>query len=194
MRVSTHFALWLVGLAKAETQTSENERAFLAESARGLRRVAEIGVWHGVTTARLKTAMSPEGILYAIDPFSPGRLGFSMQAVIAKRSVRRVRGCEVRWVRLPSEFAAAHVLADGLLDLVFIDGVHTYEALALDWNLWSAGIAPNGLVALHDSASSSERPIEDAGSVKYTKEHICFDARYSHVGTVDTLTLWRRLS
>ena len=163
MRVSTHFALWLVGLAKAETQTSENERAFLAESARGLRRVAEIGVWHGVTTARLKTVMSPEGILYAVDPFSPGRLGFSMQAVIAKRGVSGVRGCEVRWVRMPSEFAAGHVLAEGPLDLVFIDGVHSYEALALDWKLWSAGIAPNGLVALHDSASSSEHRIRRCG-------------------------------
>ena len=193
MRVSPHFALWLAGLAKAETQTSENERAFLAESARGLGRVAEIGVWHGVTTARLKAAMSPKGVLYAVDPFSPGRLGFSMQAVIAKREVGAVRGCEVRWVRLPSELAAARALAEGPLDLVFIDGVHTYEALAVDWGLWSAGVAPNGLVALHDSASSSERSIEDAGSVKYTREHVRLDARYSHVGTVDTLTLWRRL-
>src|SRR5215472_6591422 len=142
MRVLTHFGLWLAGLAKAETQTSEAERALLADSARGRRRVVEVGVWHGVTTARLRAAMAPSGVLYAVDPFYPGRLGFSIQAVIARNEVGQVTGAEVRWIRLPSESAAPKVLAEGVVDFVFIDGVHTYDALALDWRLWSAGLAP----------------------------------------------------
>jgi hypothetical protein len=135
--------------------------------------------------------MSPKGVLYAVDPILAGTLGFNMQAVIAKREVSGVEGVRCVGSDYP-EPAAARVLAEGPLDL--------FSSTAfIPMRLWqsigsvSAGVAPNGLVALHDSASSSERSIEDAGSVKYTREHVRLDARYSHVGTVDTLTLWRRL-
>src|SRR5678815_3230419 len=113
-----------MGLARAETQTSEAERAALAEAARCRRRLVEIGVWHGVTTARLRASMDPAGVLYAVDPFEPGRLGFSLQRVIARREIRRVRGGKVNWVRLSGARAADQVLRDGPVDLIFIDGDH----------------------------------------------------------------------
>ena len=192
MKVLSHFVLWSVGLAEAETQTSERERAALEEAARGRARLVEIGVWHGVTTARLRGAMSGSGVLYAVDPFEPGRLGFSMQRLIAKREVSRVKSGQIRWLRLPSVAAAPRVLADGPVDFVFIDGDHSYEALAADWNVWSSGILPGGAIALHDSVSSATRNIEEAGSVRYTRERIAVDRRFRHERTVDTLTLWTR--
>jgi predicted O-methyltransferase YrrM len=192
MRVLTHFALWTLGLAKAETQTSETERAALEEAARERTRLVEIGVWHGVTTTRLRRAMAHSGVLYAVDPFEPGRLGFSMQRLIAKREVSRVRRGQIRWVRLPSVLAAARVLADGPVDFIFIDGDHSYDALAADWGAWSSGIVPGGTIALHDSVSSATRDIEGAGSVRYTRERIAVDPRFRHERTVETLTLWTR--
>jgi predicted O-methyltransferase YrrM len=192
MRVATHFALWTLGLSPAETQTSEAERQFLAESAKGRKRLVEIGVWHGVTTARLRAAMAPTGVLFAVDPFPPGRLGFSMQALIAHREVKRVRGGSVKWVRLPSVAAATRILASGLVDFVFIDGDHSFDGLASDWKAWSEGVTEGGLIALHDSISSRTREIEAAGSVHFTRERISHDPRFARVGEMDTVTLWRR--
>src|SRR5262245_54076272 len=59
MRVLTPFLFWNVGLAPAETQTSEAERACLARHAAGRRRLAEVGGWHGVTTAQPTTETRP---------------------------------------------------------------------------------------------------------------------------------------
>ena len=58
MRVLTHFLVWRLGLAAAQTQTTPAERDCLALHAAGKRRCVEIGVWHGVTTCRLRAAMA----------------------------------------------------------------------------------------------------------------------------------------
>ena len=47
-------------------------------------------------------------------------------------------------------------------------------------------------VARHDSVSSSSRNIEDAGSVRYTRETIAKDPRFRRIRTVETLTFWSR--
>ena len=194
MRVLTHFLLWNVGLARAETQTSEAERACLARHAAGRRRLAEVGVWHGVTTCRLRRTMAPDGLLFGIDPYPAGRLGFSAQRVIARREVARSQGGEVRWLRLTGVEAARRLADAGEppVDFVFIDGDHSYDGLRGDWEAWSGFVAPGGVVALHDSCSSAEREIEDAGSVRYTREVIRRDARYEVTEVVDTLTVLRR--
>lgn len=194
MRVLTHFLLWNAGLARAETQTSEAERACLARHAAGRRRLAEVGIWHGVTTCRLRRVMAPDGVLFGVDPYPRGRLGFSAQRVIARREVSRSPGGEVRWLRLTGEEAARHLAEAGEppVDFVFIDGEHSYEGLRRDWESWSGLVAPGGVVALHDSCSSAEREIEDAGSVRYTREVIRRDPRFEVAEVVDTLTVLRR--
>src|SRR3989442_860662 len=83
MRVLLHLILWRLGLASAESQTTIAERECLARYAAGRRRLAEIGVWHGGTTRRLRAAMAPDADLLAIDPYSVGRLGFSAQRSFA---------------------------------------------------------------------------------------------------------------
>ena len=55
-----HYVGWMIGVCRAETQTTEAERDCLARHARGRRRLAEIGVWHGVTTSRLREAMAAD--------------------------------------------------------------------------------------------------------------------------------------
>jgi predicted O-methyltransferase YrrM len=194
MKVLPHFLLWTVGLARATTQTSEAERACLSRGAAGKRRLAEIGVWHGVTTCRLCQAMADDAVLYAIDPYPRGRLGVSLQQRIAHAEVGKIRRGNVVWIRLTGAAAAAQLAAQGdaNFDFVFIDGDHSYDGLKQDWEGWSALIAPGGLIALHDSQSSSERNIESAGSVRFTREVIAQDRRFAIVETVDTLTVLRR--
>jgi predicted O-methyltransferase YrrM len=189
MKVAAHYLAWLVGLAEAETQTTERERACLATHATGRRRLAEIGVWHGVTTARLREVMDPSGELSAIDPYPAGRLRLSLQERIAHRLVGRASGGQVRWLKMNSVQAARD---HHPVDFLFIDGDHTEAGLLADWNAWSGLVESGGVVALHDSRSTPERRIEEAGSVKVTNEVILRDPRFEGIEAVDSLTILRR--
>ncbi len=194
MRVLTHLALWRLGLAAAETQTTEAERACLVRHAAGMRRLAEIGVWHGVTTLLLRGAMAPDGVLFAVDPFPRGRLGFSAQKYIAEREVARMRGGTVRWLRMTGAEAGRRLAAaaEAPVELVFIDAEHTYQGLKGDWESWTPLVAPGGVVALHDSRATPERPIHDAGSVIFTQDVVSHDERFEQIEAVESLTVWRR--
>lgn len=194
MTVLTHLGAWAIGLAGAETQTTGLERACLARHARGARRVVEVGVWHGVTTARLRSTMAPDGVLWAVDPFERGRLGFSAQRLIARREVGKQRNGTVRWMRMTGVAAAAAYRAAGepAADLIFIDADHCYDAVVADWRAWSDLVAPGGIVCLHDSRSSATRNIDDAGSVAATRDVVLTDPRFELADTIDSLTAVRR--
>ena len=194
MSVLSHFVRWRLGLARAETQTTTAERDCLGRYGAGKSRLVEIGVWHGVTTCRLRRVMAEDGVLFAVDPFPRGRLGFSAQRYIAMHEVERVKGGIVLWIRKTGEEAGrAHAhYRDPPVDFVFIDGDHTREGLRGDWEAWSPLIASKGIVALHDSRSTPKRPIDDAGSVIFTRESILPDPRFMVVDTVDSLTVLRR--
>lgn len=195
MSVLAHFLKWNLSLAEGETQTTPAERDCLAKHAAGRECLAEIGVWHGVTTVRLRAAMSPSAVLYAIDPFPPGRLGFSMQRRIARGEVRSIRNGRIEWLRTTG-FEAARTLAPlvgGKLEFLFIDGDHSYDGLKGDWEGWSGLIAPRGVVALHDSRPTPTRPIDSAGSARYTAEVVLADHRFRVVDTVDSLTVVERI-
>jgi predicted O-methyltransferase YrrM len=194
MSVLVHFGLWSLGLKSAETQTTVFERDCLASHASGKKRLAEIGVWHGVTTFRLRKAMASDAVLFAIDPFPPGRLGFSMQRVIAHREVSKINNGRVEWIPETGARAARNLAGAAPFDFVFIDGDHSYEGLQADWNGWKPLVSPGGVIALHDSRTTPERPIDDAGSVRFTREVILQDRRFEIVDAVNSLTVLRRIS
>ena len=127
----------------------------------------------------------------AVDPFPVGRLGFSVQQHIAHREVDAVANGRVAWLRTTGDAAARD---HAPVDFVFIDGDHSEDGLLADWRAWSPLVEPGGIVALHDSRSTPERPIDDAGSVKVTNDVILRDQRFAVVDTVDSLTVLRKRS
>jgi len=189
MTVLTHYLGWTIGMAAAETQTTEAERECLVRHAAGRKHLVEIGVWHGVTTSRLRAAMASDGILLAVDPFPPGRLGFSAQERIAHCEVEKIRNGTVRWLRTTGASAA---IDHGPVDFVFIDGDHSESAVLEDWRAWSGLVQACGIVAFHDSRSTEARPIENAGSVKVVNEIILMDDRFDVIEVIDSLTVLRR--
>ena len=68
-----HAVRFLLGIDRAETQTSEKERAMLRRYAEGRTRAVEIGVYEGVNTRNIAEVMDPKGVLYGVDPFPKGR-------------------------------------------------------------------------------------------------------------------------
>jgi Methyltransferase domain len=97
--------------------------------------VAELGVWHGGTSVRLRAAMAADGTFYAIDPYEKGRLGFSIPRVVGRREVDRVRNGRVIWVRKADADAARspEIRSGGPFDFVFVDDAQTYEMLRVEW-------------------------------------------------------------
>jgi len=192
MSVIVHFGLWSLGLKSAKTQTTTAGRDCLARHA--AKRLVEIGVWHGVTTCRLRKAMASNATLFAVDPYPVGRLGFSAQQVIAHREVSRIQNGTVEWIRATGAEAAQKLADAEPLDFVFIDGNHSYEGLQADWEGWSPLLTSGGAIALHDSRSTPERPIDDVGSVRFTREVILKDPDFQVVEEVNSLTVLRRIS
>jgi predicted O-methyltransferase YrrM len=195
VRAVLQFALWRMRLAEATTQTTRFERDTLARYAKGRKRPVEIGVWQGVTTKRLRAAMAPEAELWAIDPYVVGRLGVSFPELIAHGEVDMVENGTVRWMRTTAAEAAEAWKTEGRepADFVFVDGDHSWDGISTDWNAWSGLVAPGGVIALHDSHSTPERPIDDAGSVRFTREFILKDTRFRVVEQADSLTVVERV-
>ena len=194
MSVFVHFLKWRLGLASAESVTTAAETAILTRHAAGKKRLAEIGVWQGGTTKRLRAAMASDATLYAVDPFPKGRLGFSTQRAIATTEVEQLSNGRVVWIRQTAAEAATHpeVRDAGAFDFVFLDALHTYEGLREDWETWSPLVAPGGVIAIHDSRATPDGHSDAVGSVRFTNEVILRDPRFELAEAVDSLTVLRR--
>jgi predicted O-methyltransferase YrrM len=184
-------ARWLLhglGLRAADTQTTAAERACLARHAAGRRRLVEIGVMHGVTTAVLRAAMSEAGVLTAIDPHPAGRLGVSFERAIARREVEAVPRGRVELLRTDSAGALARWTEP--IDFLFVDADHSWRGIDEDWRGWTPFVAPGGIAALHDSRPVAGRP--DPDTVRYMREVVARDTRFDVIDSVDSLTVLRR--
>jgi len=187
-----HFVRYFAGLDVAATQTTAAEREALAQFASGQRSLVEIGVFEGVTSGVIARAMARDGLLWAIDPFLPGRLGICWSKAIASCELREHRSAgRVRLVRRHSSEALSAV--PGQLDFIFIDGDHALDAIRRDWTDWSPRVRADGLIALHDTRVSEHAPqVAALGSFRYFESTIRHDPRFEIVEQVDSLSVLRR--
>ncbi len=110
--------------------------------ATGKKRLAEIGVWEGLTTSQLRSVIDSNGLYFAIDPYPKGRLGFSTQKVIAHGTVESVKRGQVVWLEQTGVNSAKDPrVTEAPIEFLFIDGDHSYEGLKGDWEAWRNLIA-----------------------------------------------------
>ncbi len=189
-------ALWRIGLLSDETQTSVAERACIAKHAATCMRLAEIGVYNGVTTAVIRGVMSPEAVFWAIDPFEAGRFGFNIDESIARSNVEKVANGQIEFVKMTGVAASQHWrehFGECSLDFLFVDAEHTWDGIKGDWESWSGLIAVGGVVCLHDSRSTPDLPLS-LDSVRFTQEVVWQDRSFQLIDEVDSLSAFRRIA
>lgn len=103
----------------------------------------EIGVESGYTSAFLLERV-PTLRLLSVDPY-PGERLIQYEAV--KRMLHRYGERSSLWRNTSYEAARSFT---GTLDLVFIDGDHSYASVKDDILLWAPKVRPGGIVAGHD--------------------------------------------
>ena len=135
--------------------------------------------------------MAPGGVLFAVDPYVPGRFGFSAPQIIAHQEVAKEKNGAIRWIRMRDLDAARWFVAanEPPLDFLFSDSLNSFEGFRATWEAWSPLMAPGGRYVLANSRSSATKRLDDAGSVVCTRDVILHDPRFRLLETVDTFTI-----
>jgi glycosyltransferase involved in cell wall biosynthesis len=124
--------------------------------------VVELGTHNGVSFAAFCEAMQRRAIkgrCCTIDTWKGDEHnGFSAESVFRDFSafIQSHYGAFAELLRLTSD-AALPDFADGSIDLLHIDELHTYEAVRRDFDNWLPKLSDRGVVMLHDT-SVRERP------------------------------------
>lgn len=131
----------------APMQLREEFDQLLALAA-GARAVVEIGCYHGGTLFLLADVAADDAILVTVD-ISMSRARMPLYRSFAQRDQK------VRPVAADSHDPATVTKAERLfegrpVDILLIDGDHTYEGVRCDYELWSPLVRLGGLIAFHD--------------------------------------------
>ena len=75
------------------------------------------------------------------------------------------------------------------LSLVFIDGSHTFEAAAVDYNSWSQHVMPGGYLLIHDIFFD---PAEGGQAPRHIYDLACRSGLFDDLGVLKTLAVLQR--
>jgi len=162
---------------KADDMGSYAERGYLFQLASALpedAQVVEVGSWMGASTCFLAGGLRGAGArIHAVDNFQGlstcgedaawydrhfRRLGRKGTLEIFRENLAAL-GFTTRIEPFVGDSVAAvqaWAAKRGTIDLVFIDGDHSYEACQADIAGWSPFLKPGGIIAFHDFGSRAE--------------------------------------
>lgn len=177
-----HYLKFLARIDAPDTQVTDRELSMLTRYAQGAKVIVEIGCYEGKTTAALARCSKS---VYSIDPFPPGRLGICYGEVIAEKHLQRLglRDNVRLWTGFSWDIAPNFKVP---VDLVFIDGDHSYEAITRDWNDWYPKLVKGGIIALHDARIAPHSPYP-LGTQQFAAE-----LTLPVLDTVDSLVVYRK--
>ena len=122
------------------------------------RRLVELGVCLGTSFFAFCQAVKDGGLgteLVAVDTWEgdehTGRYGPGYLEQFNDVWRTRFPRLAVRQVKRPFDLAREEV-ADGSVDLLHLDGCHTYEAARHDYETWAGSVRGGGIVLFHDVA------------------------------------------
>jgi hypothetical protein len=135
----------------------------------GYTRGAEIGVWKGAFSARF-CKKNPQMRWYAVDSWlsypawldtknamPADKAAAFMAESYAEAQLRLGPYSNCTMLRMFS-VDAAKTLPDASLDIVYIDGNHTFEAVTEDLEAWTPKVKRGGLISGHDYRAFTNKP------------------------------------
>jgi predicted O-methyltransferase YrrM len=135
----------------------------------------EIGSAEGWSTCHLGLALRENirGKLYAIDPHCPTAWNDHDAAASLPVLQRNLRRCGIeRYVEIVRATSAEAACGwQRPIDLLFIDGDHSYEGVKQDWTLFSPHLTRFGITVFHDTSwelHGAKRP--DMGVPRFLEE------------------------
>ena len=150
--------------------------------------IVEIGSWKGRSTTWLASGARLAGHrVYAIDPHCRSREYPSAETLdeflgnLARNGLADI----VEPLVMTSEAAAAHI--GGPVELLFIDGDHSYEAVRRDAELWLPRLIEGGTVMFHDVATAAY-----SGPRRIVREMVCRSPWFHGISRVGSMVVAHR--
>jgi predicted O-methyltransferase YrrM len=131
----------------------------LARRCTGRGVIVEIGSWKGKSTIWLASgARDGAGpTVYAIDPHTALSDNLATQSAVPtlEEFIRNIRAAGVDHLVVPMVTTSAQAARgfDRPVELIFIDGAHDYQSVALDLDLWFPKVLEGGTIAFHDTVA-----------------------------------------
>ena len=181
-------------LIDATSQTTPAELQVLRRYAAGARQALEIGTYQGVSAVAIAMALTPEGLLYCVDPWPETRVGQNNPCwSICQRHLQRSGvSNRIRFLRGYSRDMAPQM--PDQLDFAFIDGDHSWDGIHTDWTIVSEKLRAGGVVCLHDSVTPAGEDWRRLDSCLYFEQRIRQDSRFSLIEVVHSLVVLRRMN
>jgi MMP 1-O-methyltransferase len=131
----------------------------LARRCTGRGAIVEIGSWKGKSTIWLahgaRDGAGPT--VYAIDPHTAVSDNLATQSAVPTfdEFSRNIRAAGVAELVAPMVMTSAQAARafDRPVELIFIDGAHDYDSVALDLDLWFPKVLDGGTIAFHDTTA-----------------------------------------
>ena len=130
--------------------------------------VVDLGVDYGFSTFIFANAAmkNGQGVVTGVDLFMGDPMtGFRDTYTEVMQIVNDLNFYNMEIIR--GEFSEVSKTWDRPIDLLHIDGLHTYEAVLIDYNNWSSFVTENGIILFHD-INVPENP--DFQVVKFFRE------------------------
>lgn len=140
----------ITGVPGWETPAEQTYLVDLAHDVKPEGVIVEIGAEYGMSASLFCFASRPSVIIHSIDLF-PDDLALIHAANLAEVDcAQRV----IQW-KGDSKDLALHWSIP--IDLLFVDGDHSYEGAHSDLLLWSGYVKPSGVIAVHDCACATNK-------------------------------------
>ena len=159
-----------------------------AADTRGRGAIVEIGSWKGRSTTWLASGARLAGHgVYAIDPHRRSREypEAETEAEFLANLARNGLAAVVEPLVMTSDDAAARIA--GPVELLFIDGDHSYEAVRRDAELWLPRLIDGGTVMFHDVATAAY-----SGPRRVVREMVCRSPLFHRICRVGSMIVARR--
>lgn len=143
------------------------------------RSIVELGTWHGMSYLAFCQAVKTLGLdtrAYAVDTWQGDHQAGSLdpEAYTSLRAAHDPKYSDFsRLLRCTFDEALGEI-EDGSVDLLHIDGLHTYDAVKHDFETWLPKLSDRGVVLFHDTVETHD----DFGVYKFWAE---VSARYPHL-------------